>query len=271
MKKFILMGMVVLLMFGLIGCGNIVNVKGQKLTEYSYSHGGGMLGGYGAVEVATVNGEVYLIYHGTETYAGDEVVSEYAVDAAILDELEAVFRRYKMNRWNQKKFTNAFVADGESYSYVFSFDGGARVSFSSQIYPQNYRNKLNEFSAIIDRYKETATLLPGLVVEEKSSEELMQINHPDNGRVELEVYEYCKGRLYYRVMNGTGETINLPYKVQVVRNSDGTVVYDKGSDGSTEVSANYTYEKSFLVEERLGEGTYTITIGEYDSVFEISF
>lgn len=63
----------------------------------------------------------------------------------MLDDIEQIVRKYKMNFWNKRKFTNMFISDGESTSYTFSFDK-TRIYFSSQFYPAMYGMKLQRCS-----------------------------------------------------------------------------------------------------------------------------
>lgn len=256
-------------MFGLMGCGNAVNVKGHKLTGYEYSCGGGMTGGARTVEVLTISDETHLVFRNAETWAEDARVTEYLVENSIFDSLEAVFSKYGMNKWNQKKFTNMFVSDGESSSYTFIFDNGVRVYFSSQIYPEQYSRKLAELSKVIDNYKASATLLPGLVVKEKSDEELLYKNHPDNGKVEIEIFSYYAGRVKYRVMNGTDEAVEVAYTTTLVYDADGSVCFNDESDSSYSLDANSAEEHSIKIGSSLKAGQYTLKMGAYEGRFEI--
>ena len=127
------------------------NINRQKLNEYCFSTGGGMTGGY-HVERVKRNGENAVISIEEASFHNEAPVkSEYPADVSILDEIEAVVRKYRMNFWHRKKFTNMFVADGASKSYSFEFDKKS-ISFSSQIYPPRYRKKLKELNEIVNKY-----------------------------------------------------------------------------------------------------------------------
>lgn len=132
--------------------GNYVNIGKQHLDKYCCSIGGGMSGGYCRKAVKRLDGAHALItIEKAEWHNQEPETEEYPVDISIMDELEAVIRKYRMNFWHRKKFTNMFVNDGESKGYTFEFDKKT-VRFSSQIYPQRYRNKLREFDDIIGKY-----------------------------------------------------------------------------------------------------------------------
>lgn len=276
-------------MFGLFDCSKVPNVKNKKLVSYVYSSGGGMNGGGHSTEIGIIDGEVILTYSDTEWWYDDAHVTEYKLDKSVLSDIERVFRKYKMQHWNHKKFSDMFVADGPSYSYFFQFQdiqenqdiqkinvnktnktikGSTWVSFSSQVYPVSYSRKLAEIDKVIEQYKERATLEPGLVTREKTDEELAGKNRPDNGLIEVEVYEYSRNRIYFRILNGTDEGVAVSKSVKLVRNSDGEVLYNESGEDSIEVNAISANEKSFL-SGRLEEGIYTIYVGEYSTEFQI--
>ena len=267
-KRIILFVIGGLLIFGLFGCSKVPNVKNKELISYVYSSGGGMNGGGNSTEISIIDGEVILTYSDTEWWYEDDDITEYKLDKAVLADIESVFRKYKMQNWNDKKFTDMFVADGPSYSYSFKFEDSTRVSFSSQVYPVSYSAKLAEIDKVIEQYKERGTLEPGLVTKEKTDEELAGKNNPDNGLVEIEVYEYSKVRIYFRILNGTDEDVAVSNSVKLVRNSDGEMLYNESSEYSIEVNATSANEE-YLLSGRLEEGIYTIYVGDYSAEFEI--
>lgn len=128
-----------------------INIKGQKLNSYSRSVGGGMTGGYYRESVKR-NGAQAVISTVEASFHNEEPVKcEYVVDATILDEIEDLVRKYRINFWNRKKFTNMFISDGESESFSFEFDKNG-INFSSQIYPEKYGAKLKEIKEIVKKY-----------------------------------------------------------------------------------------------------------------------
>ena len=95
---------------------------------------------------------------------------------------------------------------------------------------------------MIEQYKERGSLEPGLVTREKTAEELAGKDTPDNGLVELEVYEYRKDRIYFRILNGTNESVAVRDSVKLIRNSDGEVLYNESSEYPMEVDATSVNE-----------------------------
>ncbi len=257
-----------LLMFMLFGCRKVPNVKNKELVSYVYSSSGGMSGGGNFTEISIINDEVILTYSDKEWWYDDYDVVEYKLDKSVLADIESVFTKYNMQKWNGRKFTDMFVADGPSYSYSFKFEDGTRVSFSSQVYPKSYGDKLAEIDKVIEQYRERGTLESGLVTEEKTDEEMVGKNEPHNGLVEVEVYEYSKDRIHFRILNGTENDVEVSNSVKLVRNSDGEILYNESSEYSIEVSAASSNEESIL-SGRLEEGIYTIYVGDYSAEFEI--
>lgn len=257
-----------LLMFGLFGCSKVPDVKNKELVSYMYASGGGMTGGGTSTEISMIDGEVILTYSSTEWWYEDHDITEYKLDQAVLTDIESVFRKYKMQNWNDKKFSHIFVADGPSYSYSFIFEDGTTVFFSSQTYPESYSEKLAEIDTVIGQYRAGGTLEPGLVTREKTAEELAGKNEPDNGLVEIEVYEYSKDRICFRISNGTDEDVTVSNSVKLVRNSDGETLYNESSEFPIKVSAA-SADEEFLLSGRLEEGIYTLYVGDYSAEFEI--
>ncbi len=110
-----------------------------------------MTGGYYCEMVKRDGDKAVIRTEKTDFHNEEPVKREYIVDAAILEELEAVIRKHRMNYWNRKKFTNMFISDGESKSFSFEFDNNS-IRFSSQIYPAKYGDKLEELKKIVHAY-----------------------------------------------------------------------------------------------------------------------
>lgn len=135
-----------------------VSISGRRLDCYSHGFGGGMSGGYcrqtvrrcasDSVEGA---GRAEIVIEKAEWHNQDPEIRRYLTDAAVMDELEKIIRRYRMNFWNRKKFTDMFICDGENEDYCFDFER-ATVSFSSQFYPPVYRDKLRKLNDVVEEY-----------------------------------------------------------------------------------------------------------------------
>lgn len=257
-------------MLGLTGCGRIPVIGKQKLISYEENSGGGMEGGGNSVEVYTRDGETFLTVSSSRFWYTDNTVGEYRVGDDTLAKIEKVFRKHRLQRWNRKKFTNIFIADGESHGYSFEFDGDASVYFSSQYYPARYRKVLNRFSAILMEARMSGTLLPGLVTEEHTDEDVFEKDRPKDGKVSAEVFEYSHNRLRFRLKNGTDEPVSVSGTVRILRDSDGAVLYESVSDESYSIDPNSSSEDTVEPEKRLEAGNYTFEAGELSCPFEIA-
>lgn len=134
-----------------------------RLSQFYYSSGGGMNGAHHCTTVSVYDDTRAIITIESREWHNEKMkVEELLVDIKILDELEAVFNKYGMKEWHQKTFTDMFEDDGESFSYFFEFDNFDFVSFSSQIYPEEYRTKLEELENIVKKYEETGEKASGL-------------------------------------------------------------------------------------------------------------
>ena len=121
---------------------------------------------------------------------------------------------------------------------------------------------------MIEQYREKGTLEPGLVTKEKTDEELAGKNQPDNGLIGIEVYEYSRDSVYYRILNGTDGAVTISDSMKLVRNSDGETLYNESSDFPIEVNAE-SAEECNIRSGRLEEGIYTLSVGDYSAEFEI--
>ena len=89
-------------MFGV----HYVNIRGQHLVEYSCSEGGDMIGSYHRTKVKRCDDHAIITVENAESHDAEIVAKEYVVSISVMDELEAIIRKEKMNFWNKKKFTN---------------------------------------------------------------------------------------------------------------------------------------------------------------------
>lgn len=247
--------------------------KGETLERYSYTSGGGMDGGWYKEEITlTRDGEALLTVSDSDWWGQDPVVQEYQISADALKEIEAICRKYKMQKWNDREFTRELIMDGGYYGYHFNFTE-SNVDFSSQIYPMRYRRKLEKLDEIVDRYREKGELLPGLVPLYEAGDYEHNSVWPEEGEFTFLVYGYEKGYVQYRFLNGLDEavTINDDTVLSRIENGVKTQIFTDGedSDWTTELEPRDTYEYSQLLPERLTPGTYCLEIGAYSCEFEI--
>lgn len=243
-----------------------VRIKGQRLNEYCYNTGGGMMGGYYKKTIKRYDDKNALIsIESVAWHNQDAEVKEYFADISIMDELEEVIRDCRMNFWHRKKFTDIFISDGESRGYHFTFDN-ACIDFSSQFYPDRYREKLNRFNEVIEKYIKDARELPGLVSDKNPDNGNIM---PSDGRVDFYVYLYCNNNLYVRVLNGTAEMVSVSLSYKVINSDTGKLIAEKEDKYSTTAFPRSKCDLSFSIKQRLDIGRYKLVVNNTEIPFEI--
>ncbi len=242
--------------------GEHAGIEKKALVSFHRGSAGDMMGGTHQTYIdAYDDAHAVISISHADWYYEDPTVTEYLADIAVLQEIREVFLKYHMQNWDNKKFTDMFVADGASYSYGFDFEEDY-VNFSSQYYPEKYAEKLDELDAIINRYLKEGERLPGLLLPESTEEENPAAWKPDDGQVTLAVYEYCRGYLHYRFSNGTEEDLELPGGYSLFKEGEDEAAFkeEPGKYGK-KVYAHSTQEEIVSLPERLEPGTYRLEAG----------
>lgn len=250
--------------------GKFFGIEKEELKSYQYRCGGDMLGSSYSKSVQEYDDDSALItIQSSEWYGDDGAVKEYLVDREILNELKAVFVKYHMKNWDNKKFTKMFVADGASHSYSFDFETDS-VSFSSQIYPEKYSVKLKILDEIVDKYLRDTESLPGLVTEDAANkDDHMPSYDIDSGEIELSVYSYYQKNLCYRVVNGTDEDKELDSAIRLYRAGERVPILEECFEYKTTLYAHRPHEDSLTLNERLLPGKYRLEAFDCEAEFEI--
>lgn len=258
----------VLVSMGLFG--RFAGIEKEKLVSYGYSSGGDMLGSSYSETVRELDEDSALVTIVQRKWHGDDgTVKEYLIDKAILNELKAVFVKYRMKKWDNKKFTKMFIADGANYSYGFDFETDY-VSFSSQYYPEKYSSKLKELDEILNKYLQNATLLPRLLIQNTVTENDFELPYDlDNGEIVLSVYSYYQKILCFRLANGTNEEIKADSVIRLYRDDESVLIHEKSYEHETIFYAHDLNEDSIKLNERLAPGKYRLEAFGYETEFEI--
>ena len=250
--------------------GRFFGIDKEGLKKYKYSCGGGMLGDSYSESVQEYSSDSALItIRSSEWHGDDGAVKEYLVSGEILNELKAVFVKYHMKNWDNKKFTNMFIADGASHSYSFDFETDS-VSFSSQIYPEKYSVKLENLSEIVAQYLKDAEPLPGLVREEAANKGDYTLSYDRNsGKLELSVYSYYQKSLCYRIVNGTDENKKLDSAIRLYKDGESVPILEESSKYDVTLYAHSHNEDTVTLNERLLPGKYRLEMFGCEAEFEI--
>lgn len=248
--------------------GTFAGIEKEDLVGYQYTVDGDMLGSSYSESVRKYGDEEAIITILKSEWHGDDgTVKEYLTDKAILDELKAVFVKYRMKNWDNKKFTNMFIADGASYGYRFSFENNS-VHFSSQHYPEKYASKLSELREIFNQYTKDAVILPGLVISGNPEE---SDSRPDlnGGEITLSVCSYYQTSLYYRLTNGTDEDMEGEYIIRLYKDGENVPMFEKNVKYRTTFAAHASDDDFIELKERLAPGKYRLEVFGYTTEFEI--
>lgn len=246
----------------------------KGLTCYQYSCGGNELGNDYTTEIRKQgDAAAILSISKADWHAEDPRVEEYLVDQDVLKSIEEIFLKYEMQKWHNREFSDVFICDGETESYFFTFENG-KVHFSSQLFPTAFKEKLAEIDQVVKTAKSEGEKLPGLVLPERSEEEIYAARYPEDNKIHTEVYSYCRDYLAFRIANGTEEdqTIDESYAVYLLK-EDGSEeqIYEEKNDydWTIEICGGDCYEDSLKMEKRLEAGRYRLEIGNVSCEFEM--
>lgn len=250
------------------------NTKMKKdLVRYGYSSGGDMQGSHYSEEIRKYDDtHALMIISSAEWYYDDDKVEEYLIDVNVLKEIGNIFRENHMNRWNGRKLSNVFVADGATYSYSFSF-GDNEYGFYSQSFPVTYANKLKKIDEAINKYSADKERLPGLVLPEKTEDEDGYKNgQPVEGELTFEVFGYKDSEILCRLLNGTEEKVVFKADLRLFNadTNEEIAVTNSKYASDYDVNPGESEEKSTTVNSRLAPGRYRLESGELSAEFEIA-
>lgn len=250
-----------------------IAMKKGNLTKYSYSSGGDMLGSHYSETVKDYDGtRAVLTITSAEYHSAPEEINEYFISSEVLKELNSVFRKHHMNRWEHRKIGKMFIADGASYSYSFYF-GDASCSFSSQYYPGLYRKGVDALSEIIDKYSENKERIPGLVTEppEKDENDYYYYPVPEKDKLTFEVFKYCEQTVYFRLLNGKDENAKITNSYEIINcdTNESVPVENSSYIYERDVDSGEIFDDYIKVCDLLEAGHYILKADDYSAEFEI--
>lgn len=104
----------------------------MKLTAYSVSKGGGMMGGRSSVEVTyTLDGRT-LVRTADQAYHSQPTVQEQYTADGLLEQLSLICEGYQVADWTDLPDETIFMHDAGSFTYTFTFEGGTQIVVSSR-------------------------------------------------------------------------------------------------------------------------------------------
>ncbi len=225
-----------------------------------------MNGGYSEQSVERLDdGRALITLRNAGWYSQDPMIAEYMADGTVLDELEALIRGGRMNFWNNRRFTDMFIADGESTGYSFDFDHSS-ISFSSQYYPGRYREKLKQLDLAISKYLEDAEKLPGLVNPRAGSDDLIDLSC---GELDIYAFSLANKELGIRIINGSEQNAEISYGWRLFDAESGELLQEQEDDHTLSVDAGHQDIMNICLDKRLEAGSYRLMLGETEIMFEI--
>lgn len=240
------------------------------LAAYTYSFGGDMQGGSTFLKIEkSEEGKALVSYSRSEWHNTDPEVAEYLVSDSALKEIEKIYDKNKMYLYPKLGRSNMIALDAGSGSYCFKFSDGSEVQFSStQNIPDKGYEGLNKIRALIDEAQKQGERLAGLAAA--FGEECVNTLIPEN-ECRLLVYEYIGNTLFFRISNGTSESVPVSGKRELFRVADGSREKVAENFGDEELlDSDSIFEDSLdLGMERLSAGRYVLAAGGFEAEFEI--
>ncbi len=140
---------------GLVGTKGLgdkasANESGMILFDYSYN---GSIGGdsYSFKVKQQKDDSILLTYYAMEYDSYGEM--SMPMDASIFEELEALYRKHRVYRWEDFSLSDTNVLDGSGFSLSIAFQDGKHMSAQgSNAFPEGYADFVQELRALMRPY-----------------------------------------------------------------------------------------------------------------------
>ncbi len=121
----------------------IANIKSFYIT---YTNGY-MMSSYTRYQL-TIKDGIYMVE--IKPYGvGEEDKLETEVTIDLLEEITKILKKYEVNKWDGFDKTDQGVLDGDSFSFLVSFNNDKSIHASGyMMWPKNYRNVRDEISTL---------------------------------------------------------------------------------------------------------------------------
>ena len=101
-------------------------------------------------EINCENGKCIAIYKPYGV-ANDDAMTK-SVDSKFLKEIETIFKKYEVSKWNGFNGNNKYVLDGDSFSLYVVMNNDSRIEASGYMkWPKNYGDVRNELDFIFEK------------------------------------------------------------------------------------------------------------------------
>lgn len=128
------------------------NMETERLTYFSFDHHNSMAQSGEKYEVRLMkDGRIHVVID--EGFPGEKEF--YLADSAILDELQALVRTYKMDKYKSSYESKWRVFDGDSWSLYYKYDSKRSVSSGGyEAWPDNYGEMRQALSAYFQKWRD---------------------------------------------------------------------------------------------------------------------
>ena len=152
-RKALWLGIIAVMGLLLSGCSTGKEISALTSVSYRYESGTMMYANC-SYSLQSVKGK--YIAKIRPTGIPDEKAIEVEVDETVMREIEAVFQKYEVGRWDGFEKYNKHVMDGRSFSLSLKMRNGDSLYASGYMeWPENFRSVNKELDAIFMRiYRE---------------------------------------------------------------------------------------------------------------------
>lgn len=242
-----------------------------KLLSYSYSYGGDMIGSYRSKSVKRIgDGKAFVSSADSRRHYLDSTISEYYISDITLDKIEEIADKYKLYTYNDLPKSKLFAYDAGTSSYSFNFENLSLGFSSSDDVPVKGWDAIREIDKVISEAISEGEKLPGLVLEQTGED--YNAREVKKGTVYVEVFEYSKNYIHYRIKNGLEENVEVKNDntIYLIDNENRHEIAHTEGKYARELPAYYCEDEYIEIKEgRLQPGEYVLVAGEYETTFSI--
>ena len=148
--------LVIVLVGGLLVSGAMMFLNRRKYnSDVVYYHSGNS-NGYSQmrsyVELTVRDGKALVRYPESSDMFSETVI-EKEVSLQIVSEMNDLLKKYRIYRWDGYQKSNPYVMDGSSWNLNIRLANGQTITASGyMMYPDNYREFINEQAALFAKY-----------------------------------------------------------------------------------------------------------------------
>ena len=127
-------------------------MKTERLTCFSFDHHNSMAQSGERYNISTMDdGRIHVVIDERSP----EEKEFYLDDSTIFDELQAIVKAYKMDKYRRNYQPRVQIFDGDSWSLYYKYDSGRSVSSHGYMaWPKNYHEARQALSDYFQKWRE---------------------------------------------------------------------------------------------------------------------